>query len=926
MADSNDVNMERQQQQQTSSSDMQDAPTTGESAVHSLQMSPTQSWLWSHFPASPSSPSLNTNLDDPSTSLTPPPLPGPSAALRSVFANHTPDPTAVIAGMVRKMSAKILPGSGPSTAAAAAPTDLRSLMAMKLYYAMLENIVSTETQRITKQHEMLQAQRMTSVPPQPPLPPPVIQFNSWLGSRTFHASLLSVAFEVVLYAHASPDVVARAALHSPPEFSQAPHYLFPYSIQALDLSSWDFLKHLEWAVRHLPSMLPGGKGSSSSPPPLLKQYLKRLENECLLWRIWVKDSPLLRLLDHERASSMAAAQKAAAAATASTNTEEKSASPPPPATTTPAAASVPSASPSSSSALSSATGGSQNKILDIFQRQLFSLAAEHLSILCGPSGLNLGNLLLEGCWELLKEIVIEHTNLLHNRHLDSLILCIVYNVAVKIAPPAFAEAGVSPAAAGVQTGIVHGLTGQGSGLSTTPATPAPLDFKKIIAAYMSRWEYNHAQVIREVSTFHASSQPLQPAAATSQQPASAPTATTTLPQPGALVASASIASTQSTVELTPPSPAAPVADEDVKINLINFYNKFFISEIKQYSMDTIKPKLMDALDQLKPMQQRKAATATSTATTTAGKTVLGSPLPLAPSTPYRGSHSSGSALLSPGAYSPLRGARDFSHRSHPYHLTPHHSNVAGGSIVYPAGSIHAYLSPRKAQVASSNIYMSRLPPTPSTAPPSAATLALPRPPVSSGSGSGGNPNNVSYTPTKGKLGLGLGLGAISGVGVRSVGVAERMATTASKEEEAMAALSSMPATPLPHPPSSVLHSGATLHASRYNSASSVSSNGPLTPLTISMYAFGESPSSVLDDINRLVAASASASGSTHTQAHSTQQLPIVGTESSVSLGSFASPAGRPSSFRPTAGGSGTSAGGGSGRKAALRRDLFSAAT
>ena len=901
MTDSTDASMDAAQRpHHTSSSDMQDAPPpTSESPVQSLQMSPTQSWLWSHFPASPSSPSL---LDDPSAAaLAPPSLPGPSAALRAVFANHKPDPTAAIAGMARKMSAKILP---PATASSstALPTDLRSLMALKLYYAMLENIVTTETTRITKQHEMMQAQRMAAVPPQPLLPPPVIQFNIWLGSRTFHASLLSVAFEVVFYAHASPDVVSRAALHSPLEFSQAPHYIFPYSITALDLSAWDFLKHLEVAVRHLPSMLPGGKGSSSSPPPLLKQYLKRLENECLLWRIWVKDSPLLRLLDNERANSIAAAQKAAAAATATaasaaaaSNAEEK-ASPPP------AAAPVPSASPTASSLSTTASGVSQNKILDIFQRQLFSLAAEHLSILCGPSGLNLGNLLLECCWELLKEIVIEHTNLLHNRHLDSLILCVVYNVAVKIAPPAFAEAGVSPAAAGVQTGIVHGLAGQGSGpAGAAPAAPAALDFKKIIAAYMSRWEYNHAQVIREVSTFHASSQPQS--------------AATTQSQPGAPVSSASVASSQSTatVELTPPSPTV-ASDADVKLNLINFYNKFFISEIKQYSMDTIKPKLMDALDQLKPMQQRKAAT--NTQTNTAGKTVLSSPLPLAPSTPYRGG-GGGGALLSPGAYSPLRGARDFSHRTHPYHLTPQHSNVAGGNIVYPAGSIHAYLSPRKAQVAGSNVYVSRLPPTPASAPPSAATLALPRPPVS---GSGLNPNNVSYTPTKGKLGLGLGLSG--GVGSRAAAVAERMSTTASKEEEAMAALSSMPATPLPPPSAS--HSHMVHHTSRYNSASSVASNGPLTPLTISMYAFGESPSSVLDDINRLVAASASASGST--QAHNTpQQVQAAGAGSTASHGSFASPAGRPSSYRPTPSGSGSSAGGGSGRKS-LRRDLFSTAT
>jgi hypothetical protein len=845
---------------------------------------------------------------------------------------------------------------------------------------MLENMANSETIRLTRLHE----KQVQSAPPDQPPPPLQLQFGMWLGSTRFHTAALCVALEVVLYAHADPATITAHAntppAHSPSTSSTAsaaettptaaaattPGLLFPTTLQKLDLSAWEFLKNLEPCVRNLPTLLQGGKGASALPPPSLKQYLKRLESECLCWRIWAKGSPLLHILEQQDAAQAVQAAKEAAAAMAANKVPDESKSAGGSASSAlaaPAAAAAAATSPEP--VLLTPLWGSL-AVEQLFTRQLLALSASRLfSLLSGPGSLEASNMLLECCWELLLEVFANHKNLLHNRHLDTVLLCVIYNIVVKIAGEVGAGLSVPNPAASAMA-------------STAFAAPStvPLDFKKIIAVYLEHMPHNGPMVISKVSTYHASSQPsatsqtLQHAASTAafhpptQTAAAAtnaatatassqPTASSTGTTPIESGAAHSLPSSSPPADAAPTAAAAPSSSSSSSssspaefCNIIQFYNKYFIHEIKNFALDQIKPKMAAAL------KQAQVAAATGRAPPTSalpagsnGKLPLGaasahSPLTSAgfgsPAThlgvPGGGGFALGQGLHSPSLYSPLRGGRHAqAHRYHPYALTAPLPSPVGtanaAQVLVPPSSIHAYLSPRKVQIqAAQNVYISRMQPSPLV---SAAKAAA------RGSGSAALP---PQPPSSTKIGLGrTGTGASSvATAVPASAVAASMEDSAT--QDALQVLTTFPLSPGP-PPVAVhasltpRHPSSSYHSQPAIPGSAVSTGSvPLTPKSRALYAFGESPRHALDAINGMLRGHQRVAGAVSTPEDAATAAAAAGMPPRPPLGqhplgfspaSFVSPGAR--SAAQSAGGSGSSlprVAGGSGQRARVGRALF----
>ena len=864
------------------------------------QLSPTLQWLYLHFP--PSQPDGTSAVA------------GPSPALQRVFALHRPDPSAVIGGLVRRLCLRVLPAEDP-----------QSQLAQRLYWAMLENMTTTETIRLTRLHERQvqaanQAAAAQGVPP--PTPAPLqLQFGMWLGSAKFHAAVLSVALEVVMYAHCDADAIAAHAAAAPsasPSSIPGASLLFPAVLARMDLSAWDFLRNLEVSVRHLPTLLAGGKGSAAVPPPLLKQYLKRLENDCISWRIWARGSPLLAILaQQERVEEQAQAQALKTAAAV-------------PAGSAPAADESKQSGSGSAAAVSVAAipnldasvGQEWGSVAveQLFTRQLLSLTAQRIALLCGPSGLNVSTLLMESCWALMMEIFSAHKNLLHNRHLDTIILCVLYNVVVKVGGEISAA---NAAAAAASSSSAAATAGAVPAAPAAPAAPAPIDFKRIIAVYLQHWEQNGAMVIREVSTWHAASTPSSAASTTASQAASAAATTAAAPAADAKVAPA-------------PAPAAPGSGGggDSTCNVIVFYNKYFIHGIKNFTIDVIKPAVAAALAQqaqTTAQQQQQQQSQTRTAKPGLPPHHMRSPL----STNLGGgSVSFPSPTLGPAsAYSPLRNSRLAGSRFHPYAIG---ASPAGGAAAAaapgtpapgpPPSSIHAYLDGSKAaaHAATPNVYLSRMTASPLHSPGhlTGFTLSIPRganAATTSSNGFLGVPPaqpRPTFTPTKAKVSMGVGLGSQSQNGTPRRGDSDGSSGSVSKQEDAMALLSAFPASPaLAQPQTPLSHGGVSLSSrgSYHSGTPAGTSLGPLTPRSKQLYAFGESPRKAIDDINAMLSRSdAAAEAAAAAAALSTVH---ASTTAGFGASSFASPSARTAPRVP----SGSGGGSGSGR---TKRQLF----
>ena len=239
---------------------------------------------------------------------------------------------------------------------------------------------------------------------------------AWLVSRSFHSALLCICFELIFFAY-------RHTL-----------LCFPQTLPLFGLSHFDYLKVVDTAMKRLPTL-----------PSSLKVHLSEVEVSIVERRAWEPGEKAVEMMKDEdtRArveAAMRAALTAASAQAGGKEGEERkmaSAHPPPHPV-----------SPDFSALLS-------------LYRKLCSLCADRLSYLSSDLALSLSTRHQQATWTLLLHVLFLHPSLLFHRHVDSLLLCSLYTINVK---------------------ICHGS----------------LDFKRIVHAYLARWEGQAAHVVREV--------------------------------------------------------------------------------------------------------------------------------------------------------------------------------------------------------------------------------------------------------------------------------------------------------------------------------------------------------------------------------------------------------------------------------------------
>jgi hypothetical protein len=375
----------------------------------------------------------------------------PSTALRQLLASQDPDPTQKICNMIENLANSVV---FPENSAEA--VTFRRELALKLYYHVLENMLVTEKARLEAQ------QNASSVKG--------LQFSSWLLSKSFHASVLAVCFEIVLHSY---------KLHT---------LSFGVILRQFGLKYWDCIKVIESTVKNLNftnNSEIGGNISNNSVPTAIKTHLRDLENSILEYTAWKEGETLAQLINlpqYKKAVEIGMKPEAVAIQprpnSISTITDS------------------PAANSSANFNIIKPASDANSSALLLFYRKLFSLVADRLSYLCSLSQLNTSTELEESCWWLTCYIMLTQQQLIINRHIDTIILCSIYTILVKVAK-------------------------------------IQVDFKRIITLYLSRWEQNNGVVVREVYS----------------------------------------------------EPDCP------PVNIISWYNKYFIHTIRDYAVGTIKPRL-----------------------------------------------------------------------------------------------------------------------------------------------------------------------------------------------------------------------------------------------------------------------------------------------------------------------------------------------
>lgn len=200
-------------------------------------MSPYKSALLSSsssIPGSPMSTTINTvnllkNITMHTDTI-------PSPILLKYFKSCNKDVTSIIEERVVKLSG-ILRDEGGNE-------EQRVELGIKLYYKILESMLSAEEQRLKLDN-----------------------FTTLLNHENFHRSLLACTMEIVLFAYKMTQMS------------------FPYILDKFQLKSFDFCKIIESVVRHEPEL-----------PKAIIKHLSTIEEKILESMAWEENSPLLNLL------------------------------------------------------------------------------------------------------------------------------------------------------------------------------------------------------------------------------------------------------------------------------------------------------------------------------------------------------------------------------------------------------------------------------------------------------------------------------------------------------------------------------------------------------------------------------------------------------------------------------------------------------
>ena len=341
---------------------------------------------------------------------------GPSAGLQAYFAARQAGGlealVRLVSGVVGRVRISDVGGGGGGGSGS---SEAKRELGTKIYWSVIDALVKSSS----------------SSSPSAAAP-------SWLLSRSFHCALLCVCFELV--------------------FSAYKHTMlsFPHSLHLFDIGYFDLLKVIDTALRYLPPL-----------PTALKAHLGHMEVSMCERRCWSHGEKAVEMMSDERVRAKVEETMRHAINNQSTNAlnnahkrassdemkDDVTLSSAPDSATAPSTSSLPLPA-------SAAFRADFSALLSLY-RKLLSLCADRLSYMATDLALSLSPLQQQATWTLLLHCLLRHASLLFGRHVDTLLLCALYTVKVKICKSEY-------------------------------------DFKRIITVYIDRWDREVSEVIREV--------------------------------------------------------------------------------------------------------------------------------------------------------------------------------------------------------------------------------------------------------------------------------------------------------------------------------------------------------------------------------------------------------------------------------------------
>ncbi|KAL6072726.1 Retinoblastoma-like protein 1 [Balamuthia mandrillaris] len=211
-------------------------------------------------------------------------------------------------------------------------------------------------------------------------------FTTLLNNAAFHRSLLACCMEILIYSYKLIDVG------------------FPHILQAFEIEAFDFLKLIENVIRF----------EKKLPHPLVR-HLSSIEEkilESIAWQSGSRIYPLLQDKDVQR-DLVVYFQNRLTCAT-----------PVPPSPLLLSPARTPARPTPGHTPTKSRSGNSQS--LQLFFRKLFQLVSLRCRNLC--ASLEITTELFMLICKALVQVLVAHSNLMLNRHIDQIILCVIYAV------------------------------------------------------------------------------------------------------------------------------------------------------------------------------------------------------------------------------------------------------------------------------------------------------------------------------------------------------------------------------------------------------------------------------------------------------------------------------------------------------------------
>jgi len=271
--------------------------------------------------------------------------------------------------------------------------ESRRSLALRVYYRVLLNMLRAERNNVGVQ-----------------------DFSTLLHNDIFHRSLLAMCLETVIFSY------------------RVVYLSFPFILAHCDLHPFDLSKVILNFVTH-----------ERTCPPSLKKHLKDIDESICEELAWQTGSPIFELLppSAKPSSALTARMKSdqVAAPDESTTTQlfaahsatkvavpsSPEASKPGPAPRSPVSGTVSTPALSGTSGAGTSGAGASR---EFFLRKVLFFAAKRVHELTAElkPKMELGPNVVQQIWETLKYCLIQKTELLQDRHLDQIILCIFYGV------------------------------------------------------------------------------------------------------------------------------------------------------------------------------------------------------------------------------------------------------------------------------------------------------------------------------------------------------------------------------------------------------------------------------------------------------------------------------------------------------------------